>query len=61
MVLYVTVKDQVLMPLLQGVVFNLAMFGWRRWNAGVRMRGKGWGVAVRRWWWGVNGWRIPAE
>jgi hypothetical protein len=37
----ITLKDQVLMPLLQGLGFNLALFGWRYWNRGVKFRGAG--------------------
>ncbi|KAI9726426.1 MAG: hypothetical protein M1828_001248 [Chrysothrix sp. TS-e1954] len=59
MVAYVTLLDHVVMPLTQGVVWNLAVFGWRSWNAGVKFRGAGVGARVRRWWWGVNGWTLP--
>jgi len=39
----ITLKDQVLMPLLQGLGFNLALFGWRWWNRGVKFSGAGLG------------------
>ncbi|KAF8244747.1 hypothetical protein K440DRAFT_5325 [Wilcoxina mikolae CBS 423.85] len=58
-VVLITVKDQVFMPLLQGLGFNLALFGWRWWNRGVKFSGAGVGAKVRRWWWGVNNWEIP--
>lgn len=35
--------------------------GWRFWNRGVKFRGEGIGARVRKWWWGVNGWRLPKE
>jgi hypothetical protein len=57
----ITVKDQMLLPLLQGFGFNLVVFGWRRWNRGVRFAGSGVGARVRRWWWGVNNWGVPVE
>ncbi|KAI5790196.1 hypothetical protein EDC01DRAFT_783885 [Geopyxis carbonaria] len=41
----ITVKDQVLFPLVQGMAYNLAMFGWRRWNRGAKMVGGGVGGA----------------
>lgn len=48
-----TVKDHVVMPLLQGVAFNLAWFGWKKWNEGVKFVGKGVGGGFyfleRRW------------
>lgn len=58
-VAWTTLVDQALMPLSQGFVWNLAVFGWRAWNSGARLHGKGVGVSVRRWWWGVNGWDVP--
>jgi hypothetical protein len=37
----ITLKDQVFMPLLQGLGFNLALFAWRWWNRGVKFSGAG--------------------
>ena len=56
----ITFLDHFVMPLTQGVIWNLAVFGWRAWNNGLRFQGQGVGARVRRWWWGVNGWKIPA-
>ena len=39
----ITAKDQVLLPLLQGLAFNLVLFGWRWWNRSVKFRGAGLG------------------
>ncbi|KAI5820034.1 hypothetical protein BZA77DRAFT_302851 [Pyronema omphalodes] len=58
-IVLITLKDQVMLPLLQGVGFNLALFGWRHWNRGVKFHGMGLGAKVRRWWWGVNNWKLP--
>ena len=49
------------MPLTQGIVWNLAMLGWRFWNRGANLRGAGLGARFRRWWWEVNNWKVPAE
>jgi hypothetical protein len=57
----ITIRDQVLMPLLQGVAWNLVQSLWRHWNQGARFRGTGVGAKVRRWWWGVNGWKMPGD
>ncbi|KAA8910904.1 hypothetical protein FN846DRAFT_495464 [Sphaerosporella brunnea] len=57
----ITLKDQVLMPLLQGLGFNLALFGWRFWNRGVKFSGSSLGAQVRRWWWRTNNWQIPSR
>lgn len=49
------------MPLSQGLVYNLALFGWRAWNTDVAFQGAGVGARVRRWWWGVNNWKLPGQ
>lgn len=60
-VAFITIRDQVLLPLVQGLVWNMAMFGWRYWNRDVKFAGEGIGVRVRKWWWNVNNWNIPAQ
>ncbi|KAF3901809.1 hypothetical protein AA313_de0206107 [Arthrobotrys entomopaga] len=57
----ITVRDQLLFPLIQGCLWNLALSGWRYWNRGVKFRGEGVGARVRRWWWQVNGWEYPTR
>ena len=56
---WITTRDQLLLPLIQGVVWNLVLAGWRHWNHGAKFYGAGLGSRVRRWWWGVNNWNIP--
>lgn len=58
---WVTFKDQVILPLSQGLIWNLAIFGWRSWNTAVKFQGTGFGAKLRRWWWGVNNWNIPDQ
>lgn len=60
-VAYITIQTQVFLPLLQGTVWTLALAGWRHWNRGAQMAGTGIGARIRRWWWDVNGWNIPAR
>lgn len=60
-VAFITIRDQVFLPLTQGILWNLAMFGWRHWNRGTKFRGRGIGARVRKWWWGVNNWKMPSE
>ncbi|CAK7565492.1 MAG: hypothetical protein SEPTF4163_003409 [Sporothrix epigloea] len=55
----VTVRDQVLMPFTQGLLYNLAVCGWHYWNRSAKLSGQSLGARVRRWWWGVNNWTIP--
>ena len=50
---------QVLMCFGQGVVWTLILSGWRHWNSSAKFSGKSVGAKVRRWWWGVNNWKIP--
>jgi hypothetical protein len=57
----ITVRDQLLLPLLQGTIWNFALFGWRHWNRGSQFKGRNWGAGLRRWWWGVNNWKIPGD
>lgn len=61
MVVYITIRDQVLMPLVQGIGYHLLISGWRFMNRGSKFTGQTLGARVRKWWWGVNGWRIPGE
>jgi hypothetical protein len=42
-ILLITIKDQMFMPLFQGLGFNLALSGWRWWNRGVKFSGAGLG------------------
>ena len=55
----ITIRDQVLMPLLQGVGWNFVLFGWRHWNRGTQFQGTSVGARIRKWWWSVNNWKLP--
>ena len=52
-------RDQVLMPLVQGMAWTLIVAGWRHWNKASNFKGRTVGSRIRRWWWGVNNWTIP--
>ena len=60
-VAYITVRDQVFMPLVQGMLWSLAISGWRYWNRGAALRGQGIGARMRRWWWSFNDWALPED
>ncbi|RMD43113.1 hypothetical protein DV735_g2071, partial [Chaetothyriales sp. CBS 134920] len=60
-VILITLRDQVLLPLAQGVLWNLVMFGWRYSNRASKFSGQSVGAKVRKWWWGLNNWKLPAE
>lgn len=54
-IILITLRDQVVMALLQGMGFKLATLGWRKWNSGVRFVGNSAGgkkcpsLSSRRW------------
>ncbi|KAF2678006.1 DUF1770-domain-containing protein [Lentithecium fluviatile CBS 122367] len=52
---------QVIMCFAQGVIWNIILHGWRHWNHEAKFSGRGVGARIRRWWWGVNNWTIPAD
>ena len=47
------------MPLLQGMVWSLLVSGWRYSNRETQLSGQSVGAKIRRWWWGVNNWKLP--
>ncbi|EMC92083.1 hypothetical protein BAUCODRAFT_151535 [Baudoinia panamericana UAMH 10762] len=55
----ITIRDQILMPLVQGLAWTLVVSGWRYVNRDVKLSGQTIGAKIRRWWWGVNNWHIP--
>ncbi|KAH0596347.1 hypothetical protein MHUMG1_06208 [Metarhizium humberi] len=57
-VLLITARDQVMMPLAQGLIYNLLLCGWQHWNRTAKLHGNTAGSRVRRWWYGVNNWTI---
>lgn len=46
------------MPLMQGMLWSLALHGWRYWNRSAKLRGNGVGARIRRWWYEVNDWPL---
>ncbi|ORY69973.1 uncharacterized protein BCR38DRAFT_334341 [Pseudomassariella vexata] len=60
-VAWITVRDQMMMPLAQGVLWNLTMMGWHHWNRNAQYSGSSVGARIRRWWYGVNNWAIPTK
>ncbi|KAI0887529.1 DUF1770-domain-containing protein [Annulohypoxylon maeteangense] len=56
---WITVRDQMMMPFAQGVLYNLAICGWHHWNKNARISGNSTGARLRRWWYGVNKWPLP--
>ncbi|KAF2659988.1 DUF1770-domain-containing protein [Lophiostoma macrostomum CBS 122681] len=58
-VLWITLRDQVLMCFGQGLVYTLLLCGWKHWNREAQFSGHSVGARLRRWWWGVNDWKLP--
>ena len=52
-------KVQVLMPLVQGMAWTMLVAWWRHWNTATKFGGQTAGARIRRWWWGVNNWKVP--
>lgn len=50
---------QVLLPLVQGTLWTLALSGWRHWNRNASLSGRTLGSRIRRWWYEVNNWSLP--
>lgn len=59
MIAFITVKDQVFLPLVQGVLWTLILSGWRHWNRETNLKGQNLGARLRRWWWKTNNWKMP--
>ncbi|KAF2461928.1 hypothetical protein BDY21DRAFT_330019 [Lineolata rhizophorae] len=60
-VLWITVRDQVLFPFLQGTLWELIRYKWRHMNREHKFSGQNVGARIRRWWWGVNNWAVPGD
>lgn len=60
-VAYITIRDQVMMPLLQGMVWTLVLHGWRYWNRTAQIGGNTLGARVRRWWYRTNNWPLEGS
>ena len=60
-VAWITMRDQVFMPLIQGTLWTLFLSGWRHWNQGAKLHGESAGARLRRWWYGVNNWAIDGQ
>jgi hypothetical protein len=58
-VAWITIRDQVLLPLMQGTLWTLALSGWRFWNRNASLSGQTLGSRIRRWWYEVNNWKLP--
>ena len=59
MVAFITIRDQIFAPLLQGMLWSLIWSGWKHWNRAANLKGQSLGARVRRWWWETNNWKLP--
>lgn len=64
-VAWITFRDQLFMPLTQGLLWTLLVAGWRHWNTvhntSSKFSGSSIGARLRRWWWQTNNWVIPTH
>ncbi|CAL3966014.1 hypothetical protein PZA11_002809 [Diplocarpon coronariae] len=58
-VAFITLRDQLVLPLVQGMLWTLALSGWRYWNRTAELSGSSVGTKVRRWWYKTNNWKMP--
>jgi hypothetical protein len=58
---YIGLHKQVIFCFAQGVIWTLLLSGWRHWNRSAKFSGQGVGARIRRWWWGVNNWKVPSR
>lgn len=54
----ITLRDQVLLPLLQGTIWSLALLGWAHWNQKAQISGSTVGSKVRNWWYRIKDWKM---
>ncbi|KAH7170535.1 hypothetical protein EDB81DRAFT_775898 [Dactylonectria macrodidyma] len=57
-VVLITARDQIMMPLVQGLLYNMFLCGWQHWNRNARLHGNTLGARARRWWYEVNNWPL---
>ncbi|TGO51443.1 hypothetical protein BCON_0161g00160 [Botryotinia convoluta] len=60
-VAFITIRDQLCMPLIQGIAVTLLWAGWKHWNKNAKLSGNSAGARVRRWWYTVNNWPIKEK
>ncbi|KAH8737705.1 hypothetical protein BGZ61DRAFT_438844 [Ilyonectria robusta] len=60
-VVLITTRDQIMMPLAQGLLYNLFLCGWQHWNRNARLHGNTIGARARRWWYEVNNWPLQTR
>ncbi|EPE34086.1 hypothetical protein GLAREA_07099 [Glarea lozoyensis ATCC 20868] len=58
-VAFITIRDQLVLPLVQGMVWSLALHGWKYWNRTAQLSGESVGARARRWWYKTNNWKLP--
>ncbi|EHL01659.1 hypothetical protein M7I_2293 [Glarea lozoyensis 74030] len=53
------VPYSLVLPLVQGMVWSLALHGWKYWNRTAQLSGESVGARARRWWYKTNNWKLP--
>ncbi|KHJ31174.1 putative duf1770 domain-containing protein [Erysiphe necator] len=59
-IILITIRDQVILPLLQGTVWSLALLGWAHWSRAVQVSGNSTGTKIKRWWHKANYWKLKS-
>ncbi|EFR00681.1 hypothetical protein MGYG_03686 [Nannizzia gypsea CBS 118893] len=58
-VAWITLRDQMILPLLQGTLWTLALSGWRHWTRGARASGRATGLTLRQLWFKLTNGKMP--
>ncbi|KAM5444631.1 hypothetical protein MferCBS31731_000085 [Microsporum ferrugineum] len=57
-VAWITLRDQMILPLIQGTLWTLALSGWRHWTRGARASGRATGLTLRQLWFKLTNWKV---
>ncbi|RKF64193.1 putative duf1770 domain-containing protein [Erysiphe neolycopersici] len=59
-IIAITIRDQVMVPLLQGTLWSLALLGWAHWNRVAQVSGSSLGSKFKLWWCKTNNWKFES-
>ncbi|POS83559.1 hypothetical protein EPUL_003033, partial [Erysiphe pulchra] len=59
-IIAITIRDQVMVPLLQGTLWSLALLGWAHWNRVAQVSGSSLGSKLKLWWYKINNWKLES-
>lgn len=57
-IIAITIRDQVMVPLLQGTLWSLTLLGWAHWNRVAQVSGSSLGSKFKNWWYNTRNWKL---